>query len=378
MLKKLQKLLPLFIVLVLLCVGFEVMLPGQRVSANQITIRSLTLEGQGTTGGSDPGGTVNHLFAFTLPNTNAENPTGDIGSIQFLYCTTALGTCVTPTGLVTTGATMGTQTGATGFTLNTTTNGAPYITRTAASIAPGTAVSYQLLSVVNPTTTNQTFYVRISSFVSTDTSGTAIDTGNVAASTATPIMLSGQMPESLVFCTGGTVGETSGVPDCTTATSGAVTFNQLFSPQATATATSQMAASTNAGSGYEITVNGTTLTSGSNTITQMSSPDTSILGIGQFGLNLVANTTASSTPAVGTNITPTSNGTNYRGEAIGNYANADHFTFNSGDSVADSAYGGAGGTDAQIYTVSYIVNVPGSQPAGTYTSTITYICTPTF
>ena len=38
------------------------------------------------------------------------------------------------TDLVTTAATMGTQSGATGFTLNNTTNGSPYITRTAATV----------------------------------------------------------------------------------------------------------------------------------------------------------------------------------------------------------------------------------------------------
>jgi len=273
---------------------------------------------------------------------------------------------------------MGTQSGATGFTLNNTTNGAPYITRTAAAVNAGTAVSYQLLSVTNPTTTNQTFYVRLSTFASTNATGGATDTGTVAASTATQIDLDGTMPESLVFCTGGTVGTTAGVPDCSTATSGSVSFNQLFSPTDTATATSQMAASTNAGSGYNITVNGATLTSGSNTITAMGSSTTGVRGISQFGLNLKANTTATSNPAVGTEVAPAANATNYRGQAITGYNTADNFKFTTGDSVANSANGGAGGSDAQIFTASYIVNVPGSQPAGTYTTTLTYICTPTF
>jgi hypothetical protein len=186
------------------------------------------------------------------------------------------------------------------------------------------------------------------------------------------------MPESLVFCTGGTVGTTSGIPDCSTATSGAIAFNQLFSPTDTATTTSQMAASTNAGFGYVITVNGPTLTSGSNTITAMTTATTGVHGQGQFGLNLKANTTATSTPAIGTEVAPAANGTNLRGQAISGYNSVDNFRFVSGENVANSASGGAGGTDAQIFTVSYIVNVPGSQPAGTYTTTLTYICTPTF
>lgn len=347
-------------------------------SAAQINTRSLTLQAGVSDGGSKPGGVVNHLFAFTLPNVGAPN----IGSIQFQYCTTAAdvgaATCVTPTGLVTTAATMGSQSGATGFTLNNTTNGSPYITRAAASIAANTAVTYQLLGVTNPTTPNQTFFVRISTFASINATGSPIDTGTVAASTTQQIQLSGTMPESLVFCTGGTVGTTSGVPDCATATSGAVSFNQLFSPTDTATATSQMAASTNAGTGYVITVNGPTLTSGSNTVTAMGVAGLGIRGTSQFGLNLKANTVTTSTPAIGTEVAPAANATNYRGEAAANYNTVDNFKFVTGDSVADSANGGAGGTDAQIFTASYIVNVPGSQPAGTYTTTLTYICTPTF
>jgi hypothetical protein len=342
------------------------------VSAAQITSRSLTLQAGGSAGGSQPGGVVNHLFSFTT------GTTANIGSIQFLYCTTAGGTCTTPTGLTTTAATMGTQTGATGFTLVNTTNGAPYITRTAANISSGTALAYQLLSVTNPTTTNQTFYVRITTFTSINATTGTTDSGNVAASTATQIALTGTMPESLVFCAGGAVNTTSGVPDCSTATSGAVNFNQLFSPTDTATALSQMAASTNAGSGYAITVNGPTLTSGSNTVTAMGTSTTGVRGVSQFGLNLKSNTTATSNPAVGTEVAPSANGTNYRGQAITGYNTADNFKFGTGDSVANSASGGAGGTDAQIFTVSYIVNVPGSQPAGTYTTTLTYICTPTF
>jgi hypothetical protein len=350
------------------------------VSAAQITNRSLTLQAGVTDGGSKPGGVVNHLFSFTLPTT------GNVGSIKFQYCTTAANSpaspaCVTPTGLVTTAATMGSQSGATSFTLVNTTNGAPYITRSAASISGPLAVTYQLLGVTNPnvpSTPNYTFYVRISTYASTDTTGASTDTGTVAASTAEPIVLTGTMPESLVFCTGAQVLTTSGVPDCATATPGSVGFNQLFSPTDTATATSQMAASTNAGSGYSITVNGATLTSGSNTVVAMGSSTTGIRGTSQFGLNLKANTVATSTPAVGTEVAPAANGTNYKGQAISGYNAIDNFKFTSTDPVANSANGGAGGTDAQIFTVSYIVNVPGSQPAGTYTTTLTYICTPTF
>jgi hypothetical protein len=349
--------------------------------AAQITTRSLTLQAGTTDGGSKVSGVVNHLFTFTIPTT------GNVGSIQFKYCTVAAGTCTTPAGLTTTSATMGTQTGATGFTLNNATNGAPYITRVAASITAATAVTYQLLAITNPNATDCplnatapscTFFVRLSTFVSTNATGGPIDTGTVNASVNQQIIITGTMPESLVFCTGGTVLTTGGVPDCATATSGAIAFNQLFSPTDTASTTSQMAASTNAGSGYSITVNGTTLTSGSNTVTAMAASTTGVRGTSQFGLNLKANTVATTTVPVGIEVAPAANGTNYRGQATAGYNTVDNFKYINGNSVADSANGGAGGSDAQIFTVSYVVNVPGSQPAGTYTTTLTYICTPTF
>jgi hypothetical protein len=101
-------------------------------------------------------------------------------------------------------------------------------------------------------------------------------------------------------------------------------------------------------------------------------------GLSQFGLNLKANTTLTSTTAIGTEVAPIANSTNYRGQASTGYNTVDQFKFVPGEAVAKSDAGTAGGTDAQIFTASYIVNVPGSQPAGTYTTTLTYICTPTF
>lgn len=358
--------------------------PINKVGAAQITVRSLRLiAGSGGDGGSKVGGVVNHEFTFTVPSVGNTN----VGSIKFEYCTLAAGTCTMPTGLVTNGGTtaLDNEVGATGFTLDKTTNGAPFLTRTASSVTAGTVLSYRLSNITNPTSItapptvpNQTFFVRISTYTGIDGVTGAVDSGTVAASTTDTIDLTGAMPESLVFCTGATIGLTSTVPDCATATNGAISFNQLFSPTDTATATSQMAASTNAGAGYNITVNGATLTSGANTISTMSAQLPGSHGVSQFGMNLKLNVTTTAPINFGTEVAAVSNGTNYRGQALTGYATADEFKFVTGDSVANSGNGGLGGSDSQIFTVSYIVNVPGSQPAGTYTTTLTYICTPTF
>ena len=341
-------------------------------SAAQITTRRLTLQAGATDGGSKPGGVVNHFFEFTVPTTGTA-----IGSIKFEYCTLAAGACTVPTGLVTTAATLGTETGATGFSVNNTTNGAPFLFKATAATPATGALTYQLQNITNPTTLG-TFFVRITTYNGIDGATSPIDNGTVTASTAEPIVITGIMPESLVFCTGATVGLTGGVPDCATATSGAISFDRLFSPTDTAITSSQMAASTNAGAGYAITVNGATMTSGTNTVLGMSASGVGVRGTSQFGMNLKANTTTTSTPAVGNEVAPAANGTNYRGQAAIGYDSVDNFKFVTGDTVANSYNVAPGGTDAQIFTVSYIVNVPGSQPAGTYTTTLTYICTPTF
>lgn len=358
-------------------------LPTDKAYANSITNIKMTLQ-TGTTptdvngdgvddGGSMPGGKANHLFTFSVPSSS------NVDAIQFKYCTTELipstgNTCTAPTGLNSSASTLGLD-GGTGWTITNQTANTVTLSGSATNLSG--SKTFRLDDVVNPTTANETFYIYIATY-NGGTGGTLTDDGSAAASTATPIKLSGTMPESLVFCTGETISKTAGVPDCTTATSGDISFNQLFDPTSTAFATSQMAASTNAGSGYAITVNGPTLTSGSNTIDAIGgTAAASTLGTSQFGMNLAVNTT----PAVGSAIDPVSNSTNYLAKAQANFNTANSFAFDdtTNNTVAASNDGGsAGPTDSQIYTASYIVNVPGSQPAGTYTTTLTYICTPTF
>ena len=372
-----KRFVPLLLgVIILVGVISPVFLSRHAFATAQLTSRSLTLQDGTTDGGSKPGGTVKDLFAFTTATT------ANIGSIEFQYCDTAGGTCSGPTGLSVSSATITNQTGAgSAFTLTGVSANDFYITRSAASLTASTAVTFQFSNVVNPSATNHSFYVHITTYTSTNATTGATDIGTVGASTATQIVLTGTMPESLIFCSGATITNTGGVPDCSTAGGGSISFNQLFSPADTATATSQLAASTNAGTGYAITVNGTTLTSGSNTVTAMttsSSGDLGVRGTSQFGLNLEPNTTTTSTPAVGTAIAPAANGTNYKAEALTGYSSIDHFRFVSGATIADSASGGAGPSDIETYTVSYMVNANGAQAVGTYTTTLTYICTATY
>jgi len=260
---------------------------------------------------------------------------------------------------VTTGATLTAQSGAVGFTMVNTTNGAPYITRVAANINLGTPLSYTLGVITNPSATNTSYYVRITTYTGSDGVTGPTDNGTVAMSTAQPVQLTGVTPEILVFCVGTSIGA-----DCTSIAGNTIDFGD-FSPVATRSGTSVMQAQTNAANGYTITVNGTTLSSGVNTIPGLAAQTPSTIGTSQFGLNLRAN----GTPPVGAD--PTGAGT---GTYTGAYGTADQYRFVSGDGVATAGVP----TNANTFTSSYIVNIGGAQAAGVYTSTMTYICTASF
>ncbi|MEJ0073193.1 MAG: hypothetical protein WDN27_03905 [Candidatus Saccharibacteria bacterium] len=323
-------------------------------SAAQISSRSLAL-------GSSAGNTATTwTFTFSTAATTA------VKGITFQVCDAPSGTCNVP------GSWAGTGSGLTSLTFNgssqsgwTIDNTAGYlrIKNDAASTTVTNPVVATFGSVTNPNTTNATFYVRINTYSAT-AYGTGVDSGVVAASTSQLITLNGTMDESLVFCTGTSITGTN----CGTVTGSNVALG-TFSTTVPTSGTSVMAASTNASSGYSITMNGTTLTcascAGTPTIGALATQTASTPGSPQFGANLKLNTA----PSVGADVTGSGSGA-----PTANYNTADSFRFVSGDSVAAAA----GTSAANKYTVSYVVNVPGDQPAGIYSAVMTYICTATY
>ncbi len=328
-------------------------MPIQPAAAAQITPRKLTL-------GSSAGNTATSwTFNFTVPTTGTT-----LRGMRFQVCQTASGSCTVPTGWANTGASLASQptNGGTGWSIDLATNADSIgITNSSSqTVTGGGVLTVQFTGVTNPNTTNSSFYVRISTYNGAGYT-TVVDTGTVTASTATQIQLTGVMPESLIFCTGTAITGS----DCSTVSGSSVDFG-FFSPISTVTGTSVMAASTNAQSGYVISVNGATLTSGSDTIPALTSPTASAHSVGQFGLNLKANTT----PSVGAEVVGPGVAT-----ASAGYNTADLFKFVTGNTVAST---GGTSSDSNAFTVSYIVNVAGNQAPGTYTATMTYICTATF
>lgn len=325
----------------------------QQVNAAAITDRSVTL--------SDSAG---EATAVTYTFDSAALPTSTpVLSVDLEACTTSSGACTTPTGFDASSSTLASQPSglgeATGWSVDTNDSGALRITHGAHATAPSGVVSIEWDDVVNPDADNETFFLRATTY-SDGAWSSAIDSGVVAVSTAQQISLSGSVDETLTFCTGTSITGTN----CATASGSAVNFG-TFSSTSESTGTSVMAASTNATSGYAVTVNGATLTSGADTITALSAGGTNTNGTEQFGLNLVENTD----PAIGSD--PSGSGS---GDAATNYDTADSFRFATGETVAEAG----GATNANAFTVSYLVNIGGATEAGTYTATMTYICTATF
>lgn len=205
---------------------------GQRVNAAQLTSRKVTLST------SKVSTAATHTFAFTIPVTSS------LGSIQFLYCTTPLGTCTAPTGLSASAATLGATTPGT-FTLGPTTANSVRITRTAASVTGPFAASVVLNNVTNPSTANETFYPRITTY-SDAAYTTIVDEGVVAGSTAQQLTVNARVQENLEFCVGTTTvndSTTSVAADCNTVAGSTVDMGVIDS-----STTSITPVSTNGGS----------------------------------------------------------------------------------------------------------------------------------
>lgn len=304
-------------------------------NAAQITARKVTI------GSSAPSASTTYAFTFTVPSGTV------LKSASFDACTTASGTCTTPSGFSASSSTLTGQPtnlgDASGWTVNTATTGSLRLLKSGNVAAPTGSQTVSFSSVTNPSALNSTFFLRMTTY-SDAAWTTPVDTGNVATSTAGQITVTASVDETLTFTL---AAATVPLGTLTTSTTGS--------------GTSSMTASTNAGSGYSITVGGTTLT-GPIAITALTSPTASSTNNKQFGLNLVANTT----PSVGTAASGTGTGTAQTG-----YNTANQYKFVSGDTVAAATVP----TNSNTFTSSYIANIDGSTPPGAYSTVLTYVAT---
>jgi hypothetical protein len=308
-------------------------------AAAPITARTVTI------GSSAAGATTTYSFGFTVPSGTV------IKSADFTACTTASGACTPAPGFSASASTLTAQPtnlgDASGWTVNTAAPGSLRLLKAADVAVPTGVQTVGFSGVVNPSATNSTFFLRMTTY-SDSAWTTAIDTGTVAASTAGQITVTASVDETLSF----------------TLATATVALGTL-STAATGTGTSAMTVSTNAANGYSLTYSGTTLTSGTSTITALGSPTASAVNGKQFGLNLMSNTT----PAIGTAVSGSGTGT-----AATGYNTTNLFKFNTGDTIASATVP----TNSNTYTASYIANISGATAAGAYSTVLTYTATANF
>lgn len=336
-------------IIVALLLTIPTVLGSPKISANPLTSRSLKISS------SQPDAVNTHTFDFTLVNAST------IGSIEFEYCSNSpfIGTpCTAPSGFSASSANLSSQTGETGFIIDPLSTANRIVISRVPIGASAIPVQYTFDNVVNHSAPNSTVYVRIATYATPDGTGPRTDEGAVAYATASAISVNGFVPPYITFCVGVTV-----ALNCSSSAGVFLNFGDLRTNQARAVS-SQFAVATNDPGGYMTFMSGQTMTSGNNTISAQDPPSTSRPGTSQFGLNLRSN----SNPAIGADPTGVGTGTIAAGFNIQN-----QFMFRN-QVIASSPMS----TDFNAFTVSYVVNVSGSQRPGIYSTTLTYIATAAF
>ncbi len=307
---------------------------------------------------SDPGATTFYTIAFRYMSA------ATVGSVDMLFCIDPIPyhPCVTPPGLDVSNAALTHQTGETGYSISARSNNHLILSRTPAMISSsGTASSYKLENIKNPTDTSQSFSIRLRSHTTTDATGPQVDFGSIKGQVQSGIVLETQVPPMLVFCLAEEVAD-----NCGGTNENYYTDMGELAPNRTLTAQSQMAVGTNASGGFAITANGYPMSAGANVIDSPTVPTESKPGTNQFGINLVAN----SAPNVGSD----PEGTWANAVTSPDYGVPNKYKYVPGDVVAYSPNVSL----MKKFTVSYVLNSSVDLRPGVYTTTVTYIASGRF
>lgn len=249
-----------------------------------------------------------------------------------LQTQTPQGTNALPTGMSLASAAGGTTTGLGGLTYTADTAGAAtglikYTNATGST--PTNPISLAMTAITNSSATG-TYFFAIDTYTNVDCSTGPIDTGTVAFVIAnSTVTVNATINETLTFSLSATT-VNLGVLSSSSVSSGNHTF----------------AVATNAGSGWTVTAQGTTLTKGSDTVPFCTDNDIIAAGNNKYG--------------------PTYTG------GTGNPANCRNVA--TIETVASSATSTAGDTTTATYNASPNT----ATPAGAYVSSITYVATASF
>lgn len=325
---------------------------GQVAAVTKFQERSLLINN------TEPGSISEYTISFRYESLT------NVGSLDLLFCVDPIPymPCNAPTGIDVSNAVLTSQTGNTGFSITQSSSNHILLSRSAAGVVDDSRNTYVLSGIRNPIDMSHSYAIRMHNFASTDGTGSPIDVGAVVTQVAGGVSLETQVPPILLFCVGERVSD-----DCIIVEDD-INYSDMgeITSESTLTAESQMAAGTNASSGFVITVNSIGMAAGTTIINSPSIPTESRIGTNQFGINLVAN----NSPEVGKD----PDGESINGVAAPGYNQPNKFMYKDGDVVALAPNVSL----VRRFTVSYILNGSSSLPAGVYTTTITYICTGRF
>jgi len=382
----------------------------EQATAAQLTSRKLVLSSSangsiavGTAGTGGNGTKVRHTVTFTLGTSAAT-----MGSIALIYCDnpipqTACTSSTAATGNesnLATATVTGAGLGGTSWALDTTTTN-PTITNYGtcngatttrsncvllkpSSTSPNTLTPTLTITygggasdyVTNPTNDNNTFYVRVVVF--SGTYATVVDSGSVANSTAQQIDITAKVQETLNFSVGSATTPPTTTPCTAYSDTGALNLgdtNATLNFTQAYDAHSYFRVSTNALNGTVIYYSGDTLKSGSNSVTAIGTTATaSATGTSQFGLGIDSGDTVG-----GYSFTTLAASTPYN-QANGTLpTGTTKFAFDPATVTTPAAIATAAGPIiCDTGSVRYLGNISTTTPPGIYTTTITYLATPTY
>ncbi len=311
---------------------------------------------------------VVHTFSFVT------GTSGTIKTVEMIYCTTPSGSCSTPNGIITTGASQGGISGLGSSTTNTTTNGTLILTVTSpTTINSGTTINLPYGTITNPTSINSTFFVRIAT---KDGSDVTIDSVTVAFATLSSSSLAVTADVGATFSvalSAVTTGSVNGQAiNITTTTANTIPFGTLATG-GTKVAAHDITVVNNSSHGYAVTVKASNppLVDGSNNIDNFTEPNS---------LPLVWSSPAGNSANVNTGFL------GYTTEDTSLCTGTtDRFTSSGGDKWAGfetTAYeivcNPSSTLTGETTRLGWQVEVNGIQPAGNYTGDVIIVTTPTY